>query len=103
MLPLDPHTKIVIESIFLLIISSYLLTCLGKAWHPSQYLFCAMGTTLAMDIFIFHAIRPPEVWCMLNTPFLGWVGYMIYGRIVKKYWPRLRYRVAALLTMLLGA
>lgn len=100
MLPLSPHLKIILESLMLGLIILYLVACLGKTWHPTCSWFCVIGAALAIDIFIYHAIRPPVVWGILNTPSLCWVGYLIYAKILRKSWPKLAQRLAALCTML---
>jgi len=103
MVPIAPELKTCLESCFLVIL---LLYAIRSEWrrknHLTSFVSLLLCVPLAIDVFIFHAIRPPAVWAVLNLPFTVVVGVMIYVRIVRKGWRKVLRCAVSLFLLLVG-
>jgi hypothetical protein len=104
MLPIESRIKIFIESMFLVVLLTYALRSLFlKAQHVSAGIAVLLSIPIIIDVAWFHCIRSPQVWAVLNIPFITVVAVFCYVRIFKKSMRKLRQKLAMVVTLLFGA
>lgn len=101
MLPIDPHIKVAIESVFLCILLWYFIMSIRRE-HLTASICVALSVPLLVDVFIFHALRPIRVWCYLNVPFILAVLVFVYVKILRKGWNKFVKKLSLLVTLLCG-
>lgn len=79
-------TKEYIELTELLLIVGYVIFSRAK-WNHQPWtmgFFCVSGVMLAIDLGVFHCVRPPYVWILLNIHIITAAAIGIYEKILKK-------------------